>query len=340
MARPGIFGGFYFDPEVFSDYMMEQPYIANAIIASGIVVGDPTMMEMIGTKGNVGTMPFYIPIDADLPENIALNNNGLTDNTPIPLAGNKQTFMLIQRMKAWTDKDFTRELTGANPLQNMALQVASYYSQTWQRILMAQTHAVSELASMADHKTDISVSSGTIDDTNKIAVPSLVELAQKALGDMAGRFSLCVMHSKVYTRLKLLQLIDFNKYTIPNAVQGPVTLPTYDGKIVVVDDRGTVDTTTPGFPKYKTRIIGTGSFLSANKALINPFYVAYDPERNAGENSMYTKQSRTLHPNGFTFRADNVATESPTDAELSNPANFELRFNPKNIAIATLISNG
>ena len=36
----GLFGGFNFDPEVFSDYMSEQSYVKNAIIASGILRED------------------------------------------------------------------------------------------------------------------------------------------------------------------------------------------------------------------------------------------------------------------------------------------------------------
>lgn len=340
MARTGLFGGFYFDPEVFSAYMQEQPYISNAILASGIMMEDGTINSIIGTEGNVGTMRLYVPIDEDTTDNRALNNDGLTDNTPIPVAGNRQTFMLTQRMKAWYDQDFTRELTGANPLQNVGQQVNFYYQQAWQRVLMNIVQAVSENTALAEHKTDVSVSSGTVDDTNLISVPSLVELGQKSLGDMADRFSLVIMHSKVYTRLKLLQLIDFNTYTVPNALQGAITLPTYDGKIVVVDDRGTIDTSTAGFPKYLTRMVGRGAFLTSEKTMLNPYYVDYDPEKLAGINKLYTKQSRTIHPNGMSIKPDNIANESPTDAELLNAANWELRFNHKNVPIATFISNG
>ena len=63
MARTGTFGGFSFDLEVFSGYMAEQPTWNDAIINSGILVQDSTIMDLIGTKGNVATLPFYVPID-------------------------------------------------------------------------------------------------------------------------------------------------------------------------------------------------------------------------------------------------------------------------------------
>lgn len=65
MSRTGTFGGFSFDPEVFSDYMSEQPTWNDRILASGILVQDQTIMDLIGTKGNVATLPFYVPIDED-----------------------------------------------------------------------------------------------------------------------------------------------------------------------------------------------------------------------------------------------------------------------------------
>lgn len=107
MPRTGTFGGFVFDPEVFADYMAEQPTWSNAIIAPGILQDDDTIMDLIGAKGNVATLPFYKPISIDDYE--PLNNNGMTDNTSEEVEGGKQTAMLSQRMKAWKAKDFTKD---------------------------------------------------------------------------------------------------------------------------------------------------------------------------------------------------------------------------------------
>jgi len=47
-----------------------------------------------------------------------------------------------------------------------------------------------------------------------------------------------------------------------------------------------------------------------------------------------------LHPNGLSFAADNVVNESPTFAELGNKANWALKFNPKNIKMGLIKTNG
>lgn len=50
MPRTGLFGGFYFDPEEFSRYMTENPTWNDAIIASGVLAQDNTIMDLIGEK--------------------------------------------------------------------------------------------------------------------------------------------------------------------------------------------------------------------------------------------------------------------------------------------------
>ena len=127
MARTGNFGGFYFDEEVFTDMMQEQDTWNNAIIASGIVAKDQSIMDAIGTKGNVATIPMYRPLNIEDEGMEPLNNDGKTNNTPVEVKGNKQTCMLIQRMKAFQAKDFTKELTGADPMNNIKGKIAGYY---------------------------------------------------------------------------------------------------------------------------------------------------------------------------------------------------------------------
>ena len=87
MPRTGLFGGFYFDPEEFSRYMTENPPWNDAIIASGVLAQDNTIMDLIGEKGNVATIPFYTPIDEQ--DSQALNNDGETDNTPVEITGKR-----------------------------------------------------------------------------------------------------------------------------------------------------------------------------------------------------------------------------------------------------------
>lgn len=341
MARQGNFGGFYFDEEVFTDMMQEQDYWRNEILASGVVQSDATIMNAIGSQGNVATIPMYTQLNIYDSGMLPLNNDGNTNNVPVEIAGNKQTCMLTQRMKAFKAKDFTKELTGAKPLDLIKSKISNYYTQVWERELMNILQAVLGVAELESHITDLSVTSGTIAASNKIDETTVIDAEQAALGDMAGGLGLMIMHSKIYAAYQKLGLVEYDKYVVGNAIQQEITLPKINGKIPFVTDYYTVDTSAVGFPVFKTFLLGEGAFLSADKNNYEKQYTTdYDPETAAGTDMFYTKQGKVLHPNGLSLAVDNIAAESPTFEELGTTDNWSLKFNHKNVKIGMIKSNG
>ena len=341
MARTGMFGGFAFDEEIFTGMMQEADYWRNPVLASGVIRQDASIMSAIGAHGNVATLPIYTPLNIFDAGMGALNNDGNTDNVPVEIAGNKQTCMLIQRMKAFKAKDFTKELTGADPMTQIKNRIQGYYTQVWENEFMNTVDAVLGVAGLADHVTDLSINSGTVADANMINPTTLIDAEQAALGDMAGGLGLLVMHSKIYAAYKKMNLVEFDKYTVGGVIKQDVTLPTIGGKHVLVTDYYTVDTAVSGFPVYKTYLLGEGAFLSCDKNNYeNQYTTEYDPETAAGIDMFYTKQGKVLHPNGLSLAVDNIATESPTFAELGKTANWGLKFNHKNVKMGLIKSNG
>ena len=305
MPRNGSFGGFDFDPEVFGTMMQESDYWKNEILASGVLQNDQTIMNLIGDKGNVATIPFYTPLNAFDSGMEALNNDGLTNNTPVEVSGGKQTCMLIQRMKAFKAKDFTKELTGADPMTNIKSKIQNYYVQVWERELMNIIDGVLGVAALKNHVIDITA-------------------AKNIHGDVG--------------------LVDYDKYTVGNVIQTEVTLPRIGGKIPLVTDYYTSETSGSGDTAktvYKTYMLGEGAILTCDKTNYeNQYTVDYDPESSAGIDKFYTKQGKVIHPNGVSFAVDNVANESPTFAELGNSKNYSLKFNAKNVKIGVMKSLG
>lgn len=338
MPRTGTFGGFAFDPEVFAEYMAEQPTWSNAIIASGILQEDATIMDLIGSRGNVATLPFYKAMD--IADYEPYNNDGNTDNIPKEIRGGKQTAMLIQRMMAWKAKDFTKELTGADPMQHIANSVRNYYSQVWEAELMNIVNAVMKMDGMKSHVMDIASTGDSVASGNSVNETTMIFAQQKALGEAAGNFGIAIMHSLILAKYKAMGLVEYAKYNEENGLAKEVQLPTINGLVVVPSDRYTIDTS-GAFPKYITTIVGRGAILTAPKTNYEePYYVDYDPESNAGVEKLYTKEGRVLHPNGFNLNVNNISSESPTKEELGTTDNWSLAFNEKNVRIGQIISNG
>lgn len=328
MARTGNFGGFEFDPEVFTDMMQEVDYWKTPIIASGIVQQDPSIMNLIGERGNVATIPIYKPLNAYESGMEALNNDGKTNNTPVEIKGDKQTCMLIQRMKAFQAKDFTKELTAADPLTLIRNKIAGYYSQVWEAELMNIASAVLGVAGLSDHVLDLAAESKSIE------AGTIYDAEQAALGDMADGLGLIVMHSAIYKEYKKMDLVDFDKYVVEGLITKEITLPTIAGKHVLVTDNFTKNGST-----YLTYLFGEGAFLSCDKDNYeNQYCTNYDPESSAGVEKFYTKQGKVLHPNGLSLAVDNIAAESPTKTELGTAANWSLKYNTKNVKMGLIKS--
>ena len=337
MPRTGTINGFNFDPEVFGSYIQTKSLLNNRILASGILQYDPLIERMLGTANNVGTVPMFNSVDG---ESDALNDDGETDNTPTALTGNKQTFMAMARMKAWSEKTFTRYLTGVSPLTNLANNlVIPYWTNQREKDLLAVLKGVMGVSGMSTHINDMSVTSGSITDANKISLTTHLDLGQKALGDRRGEFALFICHSVVATNYRKLELLE-NKKFYSDILGAEISVPMIGNMIVFETDTGTVDASVANFPVYSSFMLGRGCVLTAEKKVHRPYGTDYDDETDGGVEKLYTKQAYVYHPNGFSIKADNIAKESPTRTELQTSTNWELKISDKLIPIAMIKSNG
>ena len=337
MARTGIINNFYFDAEVFTDYMQEQSTINDILLASGVLQYDPIIANTLGSSGNVAAVPMFASIDN---EEDALNDDGKTNNVPTELKGKKMLIMAMARMKAWKEKTYTRYLTGKSPLHNLANNlVVPYWKAQRQLDLIATIQGVLGAEGMETHVTDLSTTSGSITEANKIALTSTIDLGQKAVGDRRGNFSLFICHSAVAANLRKQELLQNVTY-YSDVLGKDVTLPMVNGMICLETDTGTVDATNANFPVYSSYMVGRGAIGTADKLVHAPYGVEFDHESNGGEEKLYTKQAYVYAPYGMSIKATEIVEESPTRDELKNPANWELASDHKFVMIACIKSNG
>ena len=328
----GRFGGFDFDPEVYGSFVDQEPVFTDSIVASGILAADANMTTLLDNGGTVGTTRFYNPLDPDT--DAPLVRDGKTNNTPVEISGGKQSYIRMDRMKAWKANQLVRELTAANPLQAVARHTAMYWRMYRQGLLIKTANAVLGLSGLSSH---------VITATGGVTSGLIIDGQQAALGEFARKFGLFVMHSKIFAEYQKLGLVDYNKYTITNVLQREVELPTINGLIVIVNDRGTSHVIEEGASSAKKQVtiydcylFGQGCFLEATPSVTTPDYTDYNPELGGGTDILYNTRSWILHPNGVSFLADNIAGETPTDAELANKANWALRFQHQNVRIGKI----
>lgn len=336
MPTTGTFGGFVFDPEVFTGYIAERDPVNSLLISSGVVTPAPAEVAgMISNKNNVVTIPFYVPFEGD-----ALNYDGETDNTPVTLSGKSMTGMAYRRMKAWTEQDFTHELTGANDLANVAGNIGAYQAKQNQKTLLSIFKGLEGVADFSTHVNDIArADAGSVLASNRLGADNGIVAMQNALGDHMSEFQVWFMHSAVYTDLVRQGLA--NDVTIK---AGAITADPYSrsflGMPVIIDDTMTFETNaTSGLVEYHTYLCGTGLVMTAPARIDAPNEIDRDPKTKGGLTSLFTKWGRLLHPYGFSLKVANISKESPTNAEFATSANWEVKYNVKNIPLVAFISN-
>ena len=340
MAVTGTFGGFYFDPDVFTDYIQEVDPVHTSIINSGVLRVSPDISAVLTDKNNVFTVPNYAPLSGE-----AKNYDGETDNTPVEVSAKKQTGMAFRRMAAWKDQDFTRELTGADPLGDVARKVAYYQQKNNQKDLLSIIDGVLSVDAMSSHVKDITASKGSSSTAtptaeNRLSADTFLDAAQEALGDNFDDLTMVAMHSRVYTNLLKLQLVN-NIATTPDAYSRGVQFGLLLNKYLVMVDDSLTTGTKDGAATYTTYLLGEGSIATARNVRIDrPNYVNYDPESKGGVNKLYTKWGMAMHPLGMSLDVSKIAKNSPTRVELGTKANWTKVWDAKNIKLAKIVSNG
>lgn len=334
----GYYLNFPFDAELFVQAWGEAPDpVRTALLNSGVLVNDPVAAAKLQNDGNLYTLPFYNILDGE-----EVNYDGQTDITSTETSADVQTGIAYGRAKGFTARNFVAELSGSDPFGHIVNSVARYWNKKRQNRIIGLLDAIFSITNDSKwekHTVDLSV---TTDTPYKIEATTLNDVATDTLGDNKSAYAVAIMHSNVARTLENLQLLEYWKQTDANGIQRPTTLASANGYLVIVDDGVPVDTTTAGYPKYTTYLLGTGVLRFAPGRLDVPVEIHRDPAKNGGQDTLYTRIRETIHPNGFSFNVPTTGTwtESPTDAQLFDKNNWVRKFDAKAIPMAKLITNG
>jgi hypothetical protein len=145
------------------------------------------------------------------------------------------------------------------------------------------------------------------------------------------------MHSVVYGRALEQNLIQF----IQPSELSPI-IPTYQGKVVLLDDGMPVETVGSN-QVYTTILYGPGVFAYGNGAPLVPVETFRDPSsgNGAGQDTLFERRTFLLHPFGFAADASVVVSDGgPSLAELRAANLWSRVVDRKNVAMAFLRTNG
>lgn len=227
-----------FNGVAFGKYVDRIPNTKrNELIKSRALKGNEQIKETFSSQTGTGyaILPFYGLLDG-----AAVNYDGKTDITSTKTTTYERGVVVIGRAKAWTESDFSYDITGGvDFMDNVAAQVSEYWADIDQNTLLAILEGIFSMTGTENlkfvngHTYDISKNSI---ETSLVGPTTLNTAIQRASGDNKHRFSLVIMHSAVSTNLENLKLLNYLKYTDSDGIQRDLALGTWNGRLVLIDD--------------------------------------------------------------------------------------------------------
>lgn len=311
-----FFDGKVFNPEVFAKYVDTIPRVKqNALMNSGVFRTrndlKARLVDQVG--GNYITEPIVGRIGGAV-----LNYDGSTNITATGIKTYSRGMIVHGRAKAWTEKDFTTDITGKDFMEVIASQVSDYWDDVDEADLLAVINGIFGVTSSnfsAKHTLDITSAT-----TSKVDATTLNNAVQRASGANKNLFTLAIMHSQVATNLENQQLLEFWKQTDANGVQRPTNLASWNGRTVLVDDE-LVDASGSD-PVYTTYLLGRNSIDYCDCGAKVPYETWRDPHTDGGQEELITRQRKLFAPIGFSFT--NTGIMSPSTAQLATAGNWDL----------------
>ena len=349
----GIFDAKHFNAEVFQKYVERIPNPRlTELLKSRAIRPRPELAASM--RDQVGGNYLSTPLKGLISGTTPINYDGVNNIT----AGSTETYLhsrvVVGRAAAWSELDFSYDLTGENFMENIAEQVNDYWNEIDQDTIVSILKGIFNMTGAANlkfvngHTSDITAVLNKEGETGLMDATSLNTAIQKASGDQKGKFSLVVMHSAVATHLENLQILTYRKFNDANGMQREVAIADLNGRMVLVDD--SMPTEVDGNDvKYTTYVLGDGAIEYTDCGAKVPYEMDRNPATNGGQDLLYSRQRKCWAPFGISFTKASMASNSPTNAELENGANWELvksagattkYIDHKTIPIARIISLG
>lgn len=303
-------------PQVFNPYVIARTNQLSALYQSGIITNDPQLDALAAGGGKLINMPYWNDLSGAsqiLSDSAALTLNKITAGQDIAV--------LHGRGQAWSTNDLAHTMAGADPMRAIGDLVAAYWAREFQTLTFSTLKGVFAAASMSGNVLDISALTGSLAVLSGETFLDAVQL----LGDAKDKLTAISMHSAAYTLLQKQNLIAF----IPDA-EGKVTIPTYMGHRVIIDDGHPV-----AAGVYTSYIFGAGALGMGNGMV--PYPTETDRDKLAGDDILINRRSFLLHPRGIKFNSVSVAGAFPTNAEMETATNWTRVYENKSIRIVKFV---
>lgn len=329
-----------FNREIALDFQVDNPLQQAKFYQSGAFVTDARLNTLLASGSQTFTVPHINAIDGDLESNYG--NTILTDIAmPRALSGYKTQGRASYLNEGFVESSLETYLTGQSPNQMVVNMLDGMWARQMDNRAIATLAGLRSLDSTGKAlTTDISLA--TANAGSKYNIGAYLD-AEGTLDESQQENGVVVVHPLVLTQWRKDRLTD-RVATADNIG----TVEIYNGRQVVSSKRGTMIGTGAN-AKFVTYLMSAGAFAVAFNRGRDDLEVERTAAtgNGAGHNVLWTRANTLIHPQGFSFIAEESALTGGTErealsaswADLQNKANWRMDADAEQIGIRFLITN-
>lgn len=306
-------------PTKFNKYVQVLSTQKSNLFQSGIITDLSSVIDA-EIEGKTVNMPFFNDLDTNDEEQIL---DDTADLTVGKMTTGQDVAVKLLRGKAFGSSDLAADLSGADPIEAIANRFADWWNVRMQKALLSTLAGAMGAANMTGNVSDISALTGGAE---YFDADSFIDAAF-LLGDEQGGLSAVSVHSLTLKAMVKADLIDF----LPDS-QGKLTIPTYLGKTVIVDD--SMPVTGAGADRvFTTYIFGPGAIGFGERSPKVPVAVGREELKGMGQEYIVNRRQWVMHPRGIKWLGGTQAGVTPSNTELATASNWTRVYDPKIIRI-------
>ncbi len=325
-------------PEIFTPYMQRLTEEKSRIIQSGAAVRNGDYDTALAGGGRTFNEPAWNDVDSSNEENTGSDVYG-NNATPENLGTHRDIQVRLSRNNHWRTMDLSQALAGDDPMAAIAGRVASYWTRRAQAALLSTMAGVFADNDAAPSGGDTHTAGDLTNDITGTFSAGVTDFSAEALidtavtaGDSLEDFTMMIVHSIVYAKMRKNNLIDFIRDS-----DNDTRIARFGDLEVIVDDGMPVSSN-----DYDTWLFGPGAIQIGQSTPRVPTEVDRDPLSGdgAGSETLSSRLEWIVHPAGHAWIGTgpyDTDKDSPRNADLALAANWSRRApERKQIKIARL----
>lgn len=298
-----------FNKHVALSYQIKDNLQRSKFYTSGAFVSDPRLRPLLTSGSKTFDVPFIAPIDGNLEANYS--NTVLSDIAqPRVLEAGTSKGRIAFLNEGFISSRLEAYLAQTEPNKLIMGMIDNYWLQ------QAENRAIATLSGIMNydhangkHLTH-DISKDKADDTSVFDVNAFLD-AEGSLHESQQGNGVIVVHPHIATKMRKQRLVE--RVTTSDKLN-PVE--TYNGRTVVTSNTGTM-IKDGNKVRYVTYLLGRGAFAADMVSAPNDLKVAdHDNTGNGGGHDvLWTRRNLLIHPQGFSFIAENSALTGGTKNE-------------------------